>query len=105
MPIQKWMRHLMKYGRLVVEMLGQIMQTCISCYFTAVKATLLISIYQRKFFQLPIFVLLCAERECYVWERPDLFGTLKFCYTIKEILEIAITWNLEIVLTLKRLLQ
>lgn len=40
-----------------------------------------------------------------MWERPDLFGTLKFCYTIKEILEIAITWNLEIVLTLKRLLQ
>ena len=40
----------MKYRRLVVEMLGQITQTRIGCYFTTVKGNLLISIYQKKVF-------------------------------------------------------
>ena len=95
----------MKYGRLVVKMLGQIMQTWISWYFIMVKGNLLISIYQKKFFSGQSLYFLCVECEHYVWEHPDLFGTLKFCYTVKEILKSAITWNLEIVFTLKFLLQ
>ena len=91
----------MKYGRLVVKMLGQIMQTWISWYFIMVKGNLLISIYQKKFFSGQSLYFLCVECERYVWEHPDLFGTLKFCYTVKEILKSAITWNLEIVFTLK----
>lgn len=95
----------MKYGRLVVKMLGQIMQTWISWYFIMVKGNLLISTYQKKFFSGQSLYFLCVECERYVWEHPDLFGTLKFCYTVKEILKSAITWNLEIVFTLKFLLQ
>ena len=95
----------MKYGRLVVKMLGQIMQTWISWYFIMVKGNLLISIYQKKFFSGQSLYFLCVECERYVWEHPDLFGTLKFCYTVKEILKSAITWDLEIVFTLKFLLQ
>ena len=70
-----------------------------------VKGNLLISIYQKKFFSGQSLYFLCVECERYVWEHPDLFGTLKFCYTVKEILKSAITWNLEIVFTLKFLLQ
>lgn len=70
-----------------------------------VKGNLLISIYQKKFFSGQFLYFLCVESECYIWECPDLFGTLKFCYTVKEILKSAITWNLEIVFTSKCLLQ